>query len=51
MVGESDILSLSEVFRLEERGTIDLKGTGPMNTWFLTGRTASDPRLPQSRRP
>jgi adenylate cyclase len=35
---------LSEVFRLEERGTIDLKGTGPMNTWFLTGRTASDPR-------
>ena len=37
---------LSEVFRLEERGTIDLKGTGPMNTWFLTGRTASDPRLP-----
>ena len=37
---------LSEVFRLEERGTIDLKGTGPMNTWFLTGRTASDPRSP-----
>ena len=30
---------LSEVFRLEERGIIDLKGTGPMNTWFLTGRT------------
>ena len=30
---------LSEVFRLEERGLIDLKGTGPMNTWFLTGRT------------
>jgi adenylate cyclase len=30
-------------FRLEERGMIDLKGTGPMNTWFLTGRTASEP--------
>jgi adenylate cyclase len=30
---------LSEVFRLEERGIIDLKGTGPMNTWFLTGRS------------
>ena len=30
---------LSEVFRLEDRGIIDLKGTGPMNTWFLTGRT------------
>ena len=37
---------LSEVFQLEERGTIDLKGTGPMRTWFLTGRDASDPRLP-----
>ena len=24
---------------LEERGIIDLKGTGPMNTWFLTGRS------------
>jgi adenylate cyclase len=31
---------LSRVFRLEERGTIELKGSGPMNTWFLTGRTA-----------
>ena len=31
---------LSPVFRLEERGTIELKGTGPMDTWFLTGRTA-----------
>ena len=30
---------LSDVFRLEDRGIIDLKGTGPMNTWFLTGRT------------
>ena len=30
---------LSEVFRLEERGMIDLKGTGPMHTWFLTGRS------------
>jgi adenylate cyclase len=29
---------LSQLFRLEERGTIELKGTGPMNTWFLTGR-------------
>jgi adenylate cyclase len=37
---------LSELFHLEERGTIDLKGTGPMRTWFLTGRDASDPRLP-----
>ena len=32
---------LSDVFRLEDRGIIDLKGTGPMNTWFLTGRSSS----------
>jgi adenylate cyclase len=31
---------LSDVFRLEDRGIIDLKGTGPMNTWFLTGRSS-----------
>jgi class 3 adenylate cyclase len=34
---------LAEIFRLEERGTIDLKGTGPMTTWFLTGRSAAEP--------
>jgi adenylate cyclase len=38
---------LSEVFRLEERGTIDLKGTGPMTTWFLSGR--SDGGLVETR--
>jgi adenylate cyclase len=31
---------LGEPFRLEERGAIDLKGKGPMNTWFLAGRSA-----------
>jgi adenylate cyclase len=34
---------LSPLFRLEERGVIELKGTGPMNTWFLTGRSAQEP--------
>ena len=38
-VTEATRRRLSGVFELEERGTIDLKGTGPMNTWFLTGRT------------
>jgi len=36
---KADTRRLSEVFQLEGRGIIDLKGTGPMNTWFLTGRT------------
>jgi len=29
---------LSSEFALEERGTIDLRGRGPMRTWFLVGR-------------
>jgi adenylate cyclase len=33
---------LSKAFRLEERGTIDVKGRGPMSTWFLTGRSDDD---------
>lgn len=40
-VTEATRRRLNGTFRLEERGTIDLKGTGPMTTWFLTGRTAS----------
>lgn len=29
---------LREEFSLEPRGTIEVKGKGPMETWFLTGR-------------
>jgi adenylate cyclase len=31
---------LGEPFRFEERGPINLRGKGPMNTWFLVGRSA-----------
>ena len=30
---------LKDVFTLESRGTIDIKGVGPQETWFITGRT------------
>jgi adenylate cyclase len=30
-------------FVLEERGLIDVKGKGPMPTWFLDGRIAAGP--------
>ena len=29
---------LGDRYRLEERGTIEVKGIGPMRTWFLVGR-------------
>ncbi|MDP3544488.1 MAG: adenylate/guanylate cyclase domain-containing protein [Elusimicrobiota bacterium] len=31
---------LTEPFSCEKRGLIDVKGKGPMTTWFLNGRTA-----------
>jgi len=30
---------LHEYFRLEPHGTVDIKGDGPMETYFLLGRT------------
>ena len=27
---------------LEERGEVDVKGKGPMHTWYLVGRRNSD---------
>ena len=38
---------LSEPFLLEKRGTIDLQGKGPMETWFLTGRSAEIITMPE----
>jgi adenylate cyclase len=32
---------LKERFVLEERGTIEVRGKGPMRTWFLVGRRAA----------
>jgi adenylate cyclase len=35
---------LKDRFELEERGIVEVRGKGPMRTWFLTGRrTAADP--------
>jgi adenylate cyclase len=36
---------VGEPFRLEERGAVDLRGKGPMTTWFLVGRS-TDVRAP-----
>jgi adenylate cyclase len=40
-VTESTRGRLNGPFLLEERGIIDLKGKGPMKTWFLTGRSVA----------
>jgi class 3 adenylate cyclase len=37
-VAESTYLRLKERFRLDERGTIEIKGKGPMKTWLLVDR-------------
>jgi class 3 adenylate cyclase len=39
-VTEPVALSLGSEFRFERRGVIDIKGKGPMETWFLLGRAA-----------
>jgi class 3 adenylate cyclase len=43
-VTERVVRALDGAYRLEPRGTVDVKGKGPMATWLLRGRTrASDP--------
>ncbi len=37
-VSESSYSLLKDDFVFAPRGTVDVKGKGPMNTWFLTGR-------------
>jgi adenylate cyclase len=32
---------INEAFDLEERGLVDVRGKGPMRTWFLVGRKTS----------
>jgi hypothetical protein len=34
---------LAGVFELEERGTVEVKGKGPMRTYLLVGRTPAPP--------
>ncbi len=34
--------SLKDDYVLEERGLVDVKGKGPMNTWYLVGRRNGD---------
>jgi adenylate cyclase len=50
-VTESTRGRLGEQFRLEERGAIELKGKGLMNTWFLTGRSSDVATTPARRTP
>jgi class 3 adenylate cyclase len=38
---------LRDRYRFESRGTIEVRGKGPMQTWFLVGRVGD----PVSRRP
>jgi adenylate cyclase len=33
---------INHAFLLEERGTVDVKGKGPMHTWYLVGRRNDD---------
>ena len=37
---------LRDNFDLEARGTIEVKGKGAMETWYLTGRRALEPSVP-----
>jgi adenylate cyclase len=47
-ITESTRRRLGGSFRLEERGTIDVKGNGEMNTWFLNGRSSQNQSLDNS---
>lgn len=42
---------LGDAFVLEDRGTIAVKGTGMLHTWFLVGRAGSSPGLDTERGP
>lgn len=35
---------LGEVFEFERRGIVELKGKGPIETWFVVGRRRDAPR-------
>ena len=37
---------LADRFGLAERGVIEVRGKGPMQTWFLIGRRPKTPEMP-----
>jgi len=41
-VPEAMYARLKDEFVLQERGSIDIKGKGPMRTWYLIGRKATE---------
>ena len=41
LVSDTTYERLRQVFELESRGTLDVKGKGAMQTWFLVGRRGS----------
>jgi class 3 adenylate cyclase len=43
-ITESTYALLRERFQVEERGTIDVKGKGPLRVWLLVGRHADSSR-------
>jgi class 3 adenylate cyclase len=44
-VTERTYAALCDRYAFEERGTIDVRGRGPMRTWFLEGRLAAGPAV------
>ncbi len=40
-ISDTTRLSLTQNFSLENRGVIDVKGKGAMNTWFLNRLTVN----------
>jgi len=40
-ISESTYQKLGDGYLVEERGSIDIKGKGPLCTWFVTGRDAT----------
>jgi adenylate cyclase len=50
-VTERVVAALDGAYVLEHRGTIEIKGKGPMSTWFLRGRIETGTGTPRSTAP
>jgi guanylate cyclase len=42
---------LEDEFACEPRGTIPIKGKGEIEVWYLVGRRAAEPHIPEEARP